>query len=225
MVERMFPFITHTTNPIAGGPCPYGCSYCWATALKNRHQWEKYQGNYRLERKELKSYPPDSYVFVQDMGDIGDPKIPRECIMMIFGSIVIQPKVNFLLLTKNPSFYTKWWSRIPENAILGATIETDRKISPDISKAPDTDTRLTKMAELEDLANNRRFICVEPIMEFSPSFADRIINIKPWAVAVGYDNYNNHLPEPSFTETRELIQKLRDKGITVWEKTIREAWK
>ena len=43
-------------------------------------------------------------------------------------------------------------------------------------------------------------------------------------VAVGYDNYNNLLPEPREAETEEFIRQLEDAGITVYRKTIREAW-
>jgi len=220
----MYPFITYKPNPIAGGECPHECSYCWATALKKRYGFEKYRGEYRLVEKELRTYPPDSFVFVQDMGDIGDPRIPGGLITVkIFDWMKKQPKVNFLTMTKNPTFYLTWHNSIPENVILGATIETDLKIPQDISKAPDTRLRLAQMAELQNITINRRFMSIEPIMKFSPSFADLIIDIKPWAVAVGFDNYGNHLPEPSFSETRGLIDKLRDRGITVWEKTIREA--
>jgi DNA repair photolyase len=218
----MFPFITDTVNPIAGGPCPYGCSYCWATVLKNKHQWEKYQGEYRLIEKELKHYGnPSDFVFIQDMGDIGDPKIPESIINRII-RWTGESQASFLMLTKNPEFYTTYWRGIPFNVMLGATIETDLKV--DCSKAPTPMIRLKDMAKLADwFEGQRRFVSIEPIMKFSPNFADYIIDIEPWAVAIGYDNYNNNLHEPSFAETRELIKNLRNKGIYVFEKTIREA--
>jgi hypothetical protein len=43
-------------------------------------------------------------------------------------------------------------------------------------------------------------------------------------IYVGYDNYNNKLPEPSLDKNLFLIKKLRDNGFLVLEKTIRRAW-
>jgi len=48
--------------------------------------------------------------------------------------------------------------------------------------------------------------------------------LQPWAVAVGYDNYNNHLPEPPLEKTMQLIERLEKAGITVFRKTLRERW-
>jgi len=66
---------------------------------------------------------------------------------------------------------------------------------------------------------------VEPIQDFNLDyFTERIIEIKPWAVAIGYDNYDNKLPEPSMAKTMQLIDRLEKAGITVYRKTLREAW-
>jgi hypothetical protein len=43
-------------------------------------------------------------------------------------------------------------------------------------------------------------------------------------MAVGYDNYNNRLPEPTLSKTMQLIDCLEKTGITVYRKTLREAW-
>jgi DNA repair photolyase len=219
---KMFEFITHTVNPIAGGPCPYECSYCWAKALREKHQWAKYQGEYRLLEKELRHYPQGSFIFVQDMGDIGDPMIPDAIIERIMKWMNEEPS-RFLLLTKNPDFYMKWWRILPPNVTMGATIETNRRILS--SKAPDPMTRIKDMqlfAEMP-LVHNPRFISVEPIMEFDDRFLEEIMEIHPQAVAIGFDNWSKGLPEPSLPRVRELIHQLRARGVKVYVKTMREA--
>jgi len=47
--------------------------------------------------------------------------------------------------------------------------------------------------------------------------------IQPEFVAVGYDNYNNHLPEPPLEITENLIHGLEAYEIKVYRKTLREA--
>jgi len=68
------------------------------------------------------------------------------------------------------------------------------------------------------------FISIEPILEFyTLFFVEYIRRIKPWAVAVGYDNYNHKLPEPDLKKTEKLISELR-KFTIIYRKTIRNAW-
>jgi hypothetical protein len=73
---------------------------------------------------------------------------------------------------------------------------------------------------------NKLFVSIEPILDFSLlSFENDLVDfIRPWAVAVGYDNYNNHLPEPPLAKTLQLIEALEKAGIKVFRKTLREAW-
>lgn len=224
MGNKMFSFITHSRcNVIAGGPCPFDCCYCWATALKNRYQWEKYQGEYRLLEKELRTYPSGSFVFVQDMGDIGDPKIPKEVIQSVFSWMQKQKEVKFLLLTKNPKFYRTYQEYMQPHIYAGATIESDM-IPSTVSKAPSPYYRMREMVDLKiHHPEIHRFVSIEPIMDFTPSFTEKISEIQPEFVAVGYDGYNNKLPEPSLTKTEELIDTLESTGIKVYRKTIREA--
>ena len=206
--------------------CPYQCTYCWARKLINQKKMKKYTGPYRVEPKELKRiFKPNDFIFVQDMSDIGAPNIDKRIIFDILSWVGSQP-CPMLLLTKNPWFYNKYFYYLPKNAILGATIESDLPGVRRFSKAPEPEDRLIEMYMLHlkqwELGRPRRlFISIEPIMDFSDDFISRIKEIKPWGVAVGYDNYNNNLPEPPLAKTEALITDLE--GFTdVYRKTIRE---
>lgn len=235
MPKRMFPFVTHLPNPIGGCAsgnswgddgfklCSFDCCYCWAKDLKIRFKYPKYQGPWRLYPREMRQYGLDDFPWPCDMIDIGDPTIPNHILEKLFKWIGEQP-CSVLVLTKNPMWYLYHTKLIPPNAVLGATIETDRYILKKVSKAPPTFHRLDAMEWLSLRLINKLFISVEPVMRFSQKFADEIIVKKPWAVAVGYDNYGNQLSEPYMSETEFLIGQLEDAGITIYRKTIRERW-
>jgi len=230
MSSRMHPFVTCTRNPIGGGNlnCAFDCSYCWAQPMKEYHNWDKYHGEFRIIHKEIKrllKLKKDDIPFICDMIDIGEPRIPKHVLTYLFTLIGTLKCENVLLSTKNPYVYIQFKRNIPPNVILGVTIETDLDITAQYSKAPSTEYRLICMEKLKDLLpNNKRFISIEPIMKFSPTFIKDIHNINPWGVAVGYDNYHNELLEPTLKETLELIKQLKE-FTTVYRKSIRRRWR
>lgn len=225
MKSRMFPFITSTFNPV-GGECPHDCVYCWAKAIAKRYGHKKYKGDYRfLTQYQNKKFKAGSFVFVCDMIDLFAENVPRKIILQVLDIIRNNPTSKFLLETKNPKRYFKF--DYPANVILGVTIESDINF-PDISKAPSQSDRILAMSKLSDSLREANikldlFISIEPILGFTPHFIENIKYIAPWAVAVGYDNYNNKLPEPALTETDKFISKLK-KFTVVYEKSIRIAW-
>ena len=220
--SRMFTFITETCN-FLGGECPYGCVYCWANALKKRYNFKKYMGKPFVIEKELKrNFKNGSFVFACDMTDLLAENVPDACIEKILAYVKTQ-KCFFLLETKNPARYLDFLEQMPSNVYLGATIESNRNC-PEISKAPSQHNRIKAMVILSFMQKNPLFISIEPILDFDLNvFVQIIKQIKPWAVAVGYDNYNHKLPEPALAKTMQLIEAL-EKFTIVYRKTLRRAW-
>lgn len=214
---RMFPFITATWNPL-GGACKHGCEYCWARELADRYMHKKYTGLPRLVEKEFRhKFIEEDFVFVCDMCDLFGDWVPEKLILEVINYVNHSP-ARFLFLTKNPKRYREMLICFEDNAVLGATIETDYdKLA--LCNAP---SRLERLTEMKGLNFPHKMVSVEPIMKFTPKFAEELAEIKPDFVAVGYDNYNHRLLEPSLTQTMILIGDLREKGITVYEKTLRE---
>jgi len=223
----MFSFISKTWNPIAGGPCPFNCykGGCWATRLKVRNDWEKYKGPWRIHESEInRKFKDGEFVFVCSMIDIGAPEIPAEVVDKVLDTIRGQPEGDFLLLTKAAKFYGEYMHDIPDNCVCGITMETDFNIPDEITHAPHPEKRLDNLVWLKCYYPKiRTFISIEPIMNFSKNFAYKIKRAEPWMVAIGYDNYDNKLPEPCLDETRQLILDLQ-KFTVVEQKTIRRAW-
>ena len=220
----MFPFITKTWNPL-GGRCPYQCIYCWSMGEKglvSRYDMAKYRGPPRLIEKEFKrQFKDGEFVFVQDMSDLFAKTVPNGMIQEVLNRIKEFPKTKFLLLTKNPIRYHAF--HIPKNCVCGATIETDfppESYGKQISKAPSVRDRTYWMIQLR----HTKMVAIEPILDFSPdSFFTDITLIAPAFVAIGFDNYNNGLPEPeSLEKVQEFINRLENAGIKVYKKTIRE---
>lgn len=215
-MSRMFPFITETWNPI-GGACPHGCVYCWAKALAKRYDMPKYQGPHRLYTKGLKrNFKEEDFVFVQDMSDLFAETVPNGMIQSVLSRIKEFPNTTFLLLTKNPSRYLEF--DIPENCVCGATIETN--LNGDLGNAP---LRRIRIKAMELLNHSRKMVSIEPIMQFSVRFIHQLFRIHPEFVAVGYDNYNNHLDEPKLVFTEGLIDKIEAFGIKVYRKTLHDS--
>jgi protein gp37 len=202
----MFENITETWNPVVG--CLHSCTYCWArrlaeTKLKNV---ERYRDGFKpkLVEKELNRRFHKKYVFAVDMGDLFGDWVPSEWILKVIDAISKSPSSNFLFLTKNPKRYMEFLDFYPKNLVLGATIETNRDYT--VSKAPSTTERYEFMKKLP---YENKIVSVEPIMDFDlETFVNWIKDINPVMVHVGYDNYNNDLPEPTLCKTKQLIGTL-----------------
>ena len=221
---RIFNLITQTWNPVTG--CLHNCIYCWARKLATEklRNVKRYKNGFlpRLNRDEFKKKFKSGCIFVTDMGDLFGDFIPKEWIEIVLNYIRRFKNAMFLFLTKNPKRYLEFIDEIPENVILGATIETN--IDEDyerISKAPKPSERIKIMKELDW---DFKFISIEPILKFDSEFPKQISEINPFIVYIGYDNYNNRLPEPKLCETLNLIKNLESEGIVVLKGTIRCAW-
>ena len=222
--NRMFPFVTETYNPI-GGVCPYNCVYCWAKDLIKRYDFKKYSWECYLIKDALKKrFKAGNFVFLCDMLDLFAFNIPRDIILKVLEIARNNPDSKFLLETKNPQRYFDFLflDEFPSNVVLGATIESNLDY-PKISKASLQSKRISWMIKLAGETELPLFISIEPILNFDWMFINEIRYIKPWAVAIGYDNYANHLPEPALSKTLSLIANL-EKFTKVYRKTIKNAW-
>jgi len=227
--NRMFPFITKTWNPVRA-TCPHNCKYCWAKQLIKKYNMTKYMVKEPQFTQTKTNFTDKDFIFVCDMIDLFADNIPSTIIQKVIDVTYKYSDTKFLFLTKNPKRYTEF--KFPVNCVLGATIESNINY-PKISDAPLQEERLQAMDQLTipsnyySMYNNTIFISIEPILDFTYDFIKKLLSFQldgQFAVAIGYDNYNNKLPEPELEKTKWLIQILKDNDIKVYEKTIRKAW-
>lgn len=140
--------------------------------------------------------------------------------------------VTFLIQSKNPVYFLQFVKDIPDNVIIGTTIESNlgqwyNGTKPihysNISKAPKPIDRFETVLKL----SCRKAITIEPALDFDvDTFLSWVITTQPEIVWIGYDSHpeKNRLPEPLLAKTQEFIKRLEDDGISVHQKLIRRAW-
>jgi DNA repair photolyase len=204
----------YTTNPI-GGRCPHECSYCYVGKLRRRGL-KKYEGSPFLDERWFKTNlaipEQDKVVFIQSCGDLFAYGIDQTWIWRILGYIKKFPETTFLLQTKNPESFFEF--NIPQNCILGTTIETNRNYG--MTKAPNPKERYYVFFELKNQRNlegdkvYRLMVSIEPVMDFD---LDELVfwlqEIDPEFVSIGADSAKHGLPEPEPQKLRELIEMLQ----------------
>lgn len=205
----MYPW-AYTWNPLAG-KCPHDCLGCyvggkiapWLKRMGNN----KYVGEPRLVESEFETkllIPKGYVVFVESCGDLFAEVIPRKWIVRVLDYIRNFPETTFLLQTKNPSRFSVFY--IPENCIIGTTIETNRDYQD--TKAPSPRERYNAFHTLSSLIY-RKMVSIEPVKDFELHELVRWIrNIKPEFVSVGADTGNNSFKEPSSKKLQQLLFSL-----------------
>lgn len=200
---NMYEFISHTWNPIKGA-CQFSCSYCYVKSIDRFKKWEV---PCHLDEKELVTgLGKNRTIFVGSMADIWGPWIPKEWIEEVLKRCAAYPENEYVFQSKNPRRFSEFEFPHPTRTLLGTTIETDRYPEGFQTKAPSIEERVGAMMNLYPM---RRFLTIEPIMDFSiPEMVSIIKQIKPEFVVLGADSKNHNLTEPRWEEIEVLVSEL-----------------
>jgi DNA repair photolyase len=160
----------------------------------------------RLDEKEFKTdLGKGNFIFVGSSNDMFANNTPTEWTKRII-EYLKKFDNKYLLQTKNPRNYHKY--DLPENFVLGCTIESDRVWYDYMGKTPPPWGRAYEMQKIK----NKKFITIEPILDFTvENFLEIIKIVNPDWVNIGADTGNNHLPEPSKEKVDLLINSLKSK--------------
>jgi len=203
---NMYPF-AYTWNPI-GGKCHHECIYCYVKDLRKRGI-KKYFGKPYLDEKAFKDklVIPDGYiVFVQSCGDLFGYWIDTAWIWRVLNYLKQFPKTTFLLQSKNPERFLDF--NIPQNCILGTTIETNRDYN--LTKAPTPKERYHTFYLLSHNSLETLMLSIEPVLDFDlETFASWLIELRLKFVSLGANSSRNNLPEPCPEKLQELIEILK----------------
>lgn len=209
---NMYSFATHTWSPIKG--CEYECPYCYVTAIAKRYG-QSYPAGLSLEDLET-NLGKGKAIFVGHVSDMWGPWVPKEWIDRVLEVCSRYPDNEYLFQSKNPRRFSEFCFPRSARVLLGTTIETDKYPPNFRTKAPPIDRRIEAMIKLYPL---RRFVTIEPIMDFDLSNLVRIIKIvRPEFVTIGADSKWQGLEEPDPEKVTMLIEAL-SKTIEVRQKT------
>lgn len=194
----MYPFVSHTWNPIKG-KCPHDCSYCYMKIFPQREL--------HLDEKGLaENLGVNNFIFVGSSTDMWADIIHEVWISKVLAHCAEYPDNRYLFQSKNPARFLKFNFDFPA-LIFGTTIETDRHYVDIMGKAYSTYTRYQIMTGI----NLPKMVSIEPIMDFDLDTLVRwIARIKPEFVSIGADSKGHRLPEPPATKIQCLIGELQD---------------
>jgi len=203
-IGQMYPWISHTFNPIKG--CSHNCSYCY---LNSRG----FDMTPRLAEKELKTnLGKDRIIFIGSSSDMFGDWIPHEWIIKVLDHCKKYPDNQYVFQTKDPGRYQNFcrhgYFEPTEKYLLGTTIETDEYPLEYQTFAPPIWERWRGLYELS--IRRRKFVSIEPIMDFNLNLlTDMIKTIDPEFVTIGADSKGNKLVEPSWWKVGALIGELK----------------
>jgi len=212
---NMYGDITHTWNPLSG-KCPHGCHYCSTQKFYYPSLIAKYSGMPRIDEKAINDdLGKGRKIFVCAQTDLMADGVSTKITDRIINRCLVFNENEYQIQTKNPKNIFLYYSDLPKNFIIGTTIETNRYYA-EMGLAPDTTNRASSMS----LINNRKYVTVEPIMDFDLwNMTLLILNCKPEKVYIGANTFKGiKLTEPSKDKILELILNL-EKETTVIQKT------
>jgi len=214
---NMYPFVTHTWNPIKG-TCPHQCSYCYVPSVLRGQPW----GELRLDGKALKeNLGQGNFIFVGSSTDMWAYAVPFEWLTLAVRHCYAYPKNRYLFQSKNPARFSEFDYPNDMNIILGTTIETNRDYSF-ISKAPATYYRKVEMARIDKIP---KMVSIEPILDFDvPDMIAWMHEIQPEFVSIGADSKNHHLPEPPAYKVKALIDALQEITTVKLKDNLNRLW-
>lgn len=224
---NMYDWVTHTHTHLAG-KCHHECSYCSIQDMQRRFPALPYSGPLRLKEKEFAvkydektlrrnggTYP--GIIFEENCNDLFADGVPREWIDRVLDHCDAWPKNEYIFQTKNPRRIERGVWVFPPCCLIGTTVETNR--DNDLGGAPRRRGRLDALAGLDPRFACKRFVTIEPIMDFDlDKFAELLIEAKPDFINIGADSKGHGLPEPSFEKVMQLVDRLKEAGIEIREK-------
>lgn len=217
---NMYPWVTHTHSHL-GGECSHACGYCYVQAMEKRFKSGRYAGPLRLISEEFKvKYGYGRTIFIEHCNDLFAYEVPREMIMSILNHCRAYPGNTYVFQTKNPRKMAEYIRHMPEEVIIGTTIESNIRYGA-MGDAPSPEERATCMHVIACAYPDsiKRFVTIEPVMDFDVEpFADMIVKCSPFFVNLGADSKNSQLPEPSIEKIKALVAALHDHGIELIEK-------
>jgi hypothetical protein len=198
-----------TVNYFVG--CNFDCIYCEKSFKRQMKRRKNVCGNcyaylphFHLERL-YRPLPRKELIFLNAMGDCSFAG--TEGMHQIIDKVESNPRHTFLMQSKNPATF-KRFENLPENLIVGTTIETNRsELTSQVSRAPSPVERYIGLREVEHF---RKFWTMEPALDFDIETIIRWVScLQPEVFWIGYCNHIELANEPPLEKVHELIDRLK----------------
>lgn len=202
----MYPFITHTWNPL-GGKCLHGCSYCSTEGIGKRYEGvkQKYSGNPKLYFSEFCNLGKGNFIFVVAQNDLFADGVSDEIVRMIL-SYACKFENKYLFQSKNPERMYKFKDLLPKGSVVCTTIESNFDY-PESGGIPVIE-RVYAMAKFSR-DGFLTYVTIEPVMSFDYCVLVPMIRCcSPEQVNIGADSKCNKLNEPTKKDLLTLIDHL-----------------
>jgi DNA repair photolyase len=210
----MYDWVTHMWSPIRG--CPHQCSYCYVRSRSALPEESTLRPEPWPNLGSGRGAPRT--IFVGHLCDMWAEQVEREHILKVLEYCRRWPGNTYVFQTKNPERFLDFADVLPQQRIVGTTIETNRaELLGRISKAPPPSKRAAALC-LATRAQEK-FVTVEPILDFDVvPLAELIALASPDFVNIGADSKGHGLPEPKFDKVLSLIGALSARGIPIRKK-------
>ena len=196
----------YSWNPVTG--CLNNCPYCYARDQANRRPWKFkpaiHPGRFSMPANTpapKTNEPSHKNVFTCSMADLFGPWVPEKWIHLVLDTASQYPSWQFLFLTKYPERLAEF--TYPDNAWVGATIDTQERIEPTENAFEHVDARV-------------KWLSCEPLL--SPLEFSRL-DLFNWVILGGRSRSTK---TPQFHPPREWIdgleQQARVAGCSIYEK-------
>ncbi len=196
---NMYDFISHCWNPIYG-KCSHDCHYCYVKSMPFQLKPLAFRST---EVNEIK-LGKGKTIFIGSATDMFAEDVPAAWIKDVLKKCNEYPDNTYFFQSKNTFRFRGFCEYFPKDAILGTTIETNRKYEN--CRAPNVYVRANYLGALDDYS---RTVTIEPIMDFDlESMVDLIFMASPKFVSIGADSKGHNLPEPSAEKIKSLIEEL-----------------
>jgi len=196
----MYPFVTHTWNPIRG--CAYCCKYCYVKSLRG------YDMTPRLVEKEFKTpLGSGNFIFVGSTSDMFGDFIEDAWIQRVL-EYCNNFDNTYLFQSKNPKRFRDFKNLFPKKTYLATTIESN--VDYNVSKSPAPLSRALWFRGLS-IPGVKKMVSIEPVLDFNPTTLLNVIRgIDPVLVTIGADSkHHKYLREPNPDKVKLLIKDLR----------------
>ncbi len=197
-------------NPTTG--CTKGCSYCYArpfaeNRLKNNpltaHQYRNgFTPTCHPDRLEIPlKWKRPRRIFVDSMGDLFDPEIPRMFIQAVFSAMAKARQHTFIVLTKNSERMSDIMSDWTNSGLTLREGYGAQLPNVWLGVSIDTQSSIRRWWDLYYTCTAHRFVSIEPMLE--PIRFDCI-----YCDGKGHYDDNHKTPCPLCRETGQTLDRL-----------------